>query len=168
MRNARRLLVAAALLVGAFSPSFPGMAQESTKASENWLLDAKDDTERFRRVQQMFGGFSAAMLVVAERYERTYDAVAEGNHELASYHWKKIREAMELGTLRRPGREANAQALFLKETWGATEKAIASKDNAKAKEWLLAARSACMACHMAEKVVFMNDQPLFRRTATFP
>jgi hypothetical protein len=32
----------------------------------------------------MFGGFSATMQIVGERYDRTYDAVAEGNHDLAN------------------------------------------------------------------------------------
>jgi hypothetical protein len=143
------------------------MAQQPQKQSDNWLLEAKDDTERFKRVQQMFGGFSASMQVVGERYEKTYDAVAEGNFDLANYHWKKIKEAIELGYFRRPAREANSVALFLKGPWPSTAEAITSKDKEKAQNAFLSAHSACMACHMAENVPFMNKQPLFRKTNSF-
>jgi len=155
---------AAVCLAGA--PSFG--AEPPPKASDNWLLDARDDTERFKRIQQMFGGFSMSMQLVGERYDRTYDAITDGNYDLASYHWKKIRETIELGYLRRPAREANAVAMFLKGPWVSVSEALASKDKVKTKEQFLMARSACMACHMAEKVPFMNDQPKFRRTAAFP
>ncbi len=168
MRLARNLLIAAAFAVGCPAAASIAMAQEPPKQSDNWLLDAKDDTERFKRIQQMFGGFSAAMQIVGERYDRTYDAITDGNHDLASYHWKKIKEAIELGYLRRPAREANSVALFLKGPWASAGEAIASKEMEKAKESFLAARSACLACHVAEKVPFMNDQPKFRRTASFP
>ncbi len=162
-RTALAVIVATLVLGGAAA-----MAQEPPKPSDNWLLDAKDDAERFRRIQQMFGGFSAAMLIVGERYDRTFDAVSEGNHDLALYHWKKIKEAIELGYLRRPAREANSVALFLKDPWTSVGDALASKNSEKAKEAFLSARLACLACHLAERVPFMNDQPRFRKTAAFP
>lgn len=168
MTVARNILMAAAFAVCGLAVAPVALAQEAPKPSDNWLLDAKDDMERFMRIQQMFGGFSAAMLVVGERYDRTYDAIAEGNHELASYHWKKIKEVIELGYLRRPAREANSVALFLKGPWASTGEALASKETSKAREGFLASRQACLVCHLAEKVPFMNDQPRFRRTAAFP
>jgi len=76
--------------------------------------------------------------------------------------------AIELGYLRRPAREANAIALFLKGPWASAGETLASKEIEKAREGFLAARSACLACHLAEKAPFMKDQPKFRRTATFP
>ncbi len=168
MKLTRNLLIAAAFAVGGLAAASFAMAQEAPKQSDNWLLDAKDDTERFKRIQLMFGGFSAAMQTVGERYDRTYDAVADGNYDLANYHWKKIKEAIELGYLRRPAREANSVELFLKGPWASAGEALASKDSEKAKEGFLAARSGCLACHLAERVPFMNDQPKFRRTAGFP
>jgi len=168
MRSIGKLLVAAsfAAVCLAGAPLFG--AEPAPKASDNWLLDARDDTERFKRIQQMFGGFSMSMQFVGERYDRTYDAIIDGNLDLASYHWKKIRETIELGYLRRPAREANAVAIFLKGPWVSVSEALSSKDKAKAKEQFLVARAACMACHVAEKVPFMNDQPKFRKTAAFP
>lgn len=168
MRPIGKLLIASTLAAVCLAgPSMAG-AEQPPKTSDNWLLDAKDDTERFRRIQQMFGGFSMSMQLVGERYDRTFDAVTDGNFDLAAYHWKKIRETIELGYLRRPAREANASAVFLKGPWVSVSEALASKDRVKAKEQFLLARSACMACHVAEKVAFMNDQPKFRRTAAFP
>lgn len=168
MRALGIFLIAATLTAGCLAGASPVNAETAAKASDNWLLDAKDDTERFQRIQQMFGGFSMTMQIVGERYDRTYDAIADGNFDLANYHWKKIKETIELGTLRRPARAANAEALFLKGPWGAVSESLAAKDKVKAREQFLAARAACLACHVAEKVPFMNDQPRFRRTAAFP
>ena len=167
MRPLGLFLIAATMTAGCLAGPSLVNAEPTAKTSDNWLLDARDDTERFQRIQQMFGGFSMAMQIVGERYDRTYDAIADGNFDLANYHWGKIKETIELGTLRRPARAANAEALFLKGPWGAMSAAQAAKDKNKAREQFLAARSACMACHVAEKVPFMNDQPRFRRTATF-
>jgi hypothetical protein len=166
MRHIRMLLVVAALVI--CGSAFPATAQEPPERSDNWLLDAGDDTERFKRVERMFGGFSTAMQIVGERYARIYDAVAEGNFGLADYHWKKLREAIELGYLRRPAREANAVALFLENPGLSVQDALDSKKKEKARAAFASARLACMACHLAENVPFMNDQPLFRRSFTFP
>jgi len=144
------------------------MAQESPKKSDNWLKDAADDAEMFELIEKMFGGFSGAMQIVGERYLRTYDAITDGNFDLANYHWKKIKDAIELGYLRRPARKAHADALFLKEPWSAAADAILSKEAAKAKEAFLDARKACMTCHAAERASFINEQPMFRNTAAFP
>jgi len=167
MKQFGKLLIAATVAVGCCAGTPAVRAEQPSKPSDNWLLDAKDDTERFRRIQQMFGGFSLSMQLVGERYDRTYDAIADGNYDLAYYHWKKIKETIELGFLRRPAREANAVAIFLKGPWIPLSETLAAKNKAGAKEQFLAARKACMACHVAEKVPFMNDQPKFRRTVTF-
>jgi len=168
MRQLGKLLIAASVAAGCLAGAPLVSAEAPPKTSDNWLLDAKDDTERFKRIQQMFGGFSMSMQLVGERYDRTYDAIIDGNYDLANYHWKKIKETIELGYLRRPAREANAVAIFLKGPWVSVGEALASKDKVQAKKQFLLARSACIACHAAEKVPFMNDQPRFRRTAAFP
>jgi hypothetical protein len=70
MRHIGKLLIATTLAVGCFAGATLVSAEQSTKISDNWLLDAKDDTERFKRIQQMFGGFSTSMQLVGERYDR--------------------------------------------------------------------------------------------------
>jgi hypothetical protein len=162
------LLIATTIAAGCLAGASQVRAETPETTSDNWLLDAKDDTERFQRIQQMFGGFSMAMQLVGERYDRVYDAITDGNYDLATYHWKKIKETIELGALRRPARAANAETIFLKGPWVAVSEALTAQNKVKAREQFLMARSACMACHVAEKVPFMNDQPKFRRTAKFP
>jgi hypothetical protein len=168
MRLIEKCIIAATIAAGCFTGTAAVAAEQPPKVSDNWLLDAKDDTQRFKLIQQMFGGFSMSMQLVGERYDRTFDAITDGNYDLASYHWKKIRETIELGYLRRPAREASTVAIFLKGPWVSVNEALASQDRVKSKERFLMARSACMACHMAEKVPFINDQPKFRRTEKFP
>jgi len=167
MRQIGKLLLAATFAAGCLAGAPAVSAEQPPQKSDNWLLDAKDDTQRFKLIQQMFGGFSMSMQLVGERYDRTYDAITDGNYELAGYHWKKIKETIESGFLRRPAREANAVAIFLKGPWVTVNEALSSKDKVRAKGQFLVARSACMACHAAEKVPFINDQPKFRRTVTF-
>jgi hypothetical protein len=166
MTKARRTtpwLVIAALLAGQAS-----VADAPAPPSNHWLLDAEDDEERFRRIEQQFGGFSSAMWVVGERYERTYDALVDGNLPLAAYHWEKLGDDIRHGYMRRPARRTHADALFLDGAWKKTGAALAEDDLDAARESFLRARKACIACHVAERVPFMNDQPLFRRTDAFP
>lgn len=144
-----------------------GIAAAEPKATNNWLLDAENDEERFKRVEQMFAGFSGAMAEVGDRYQHTHDAIKDGNYALASYHWDKLRGAIELGYLRRPGRAANAKGLFLETAWPELKEQLTSDDSQAIQQRFQQARSACLACHVAEEVPFMNDQPLFRHTADF-
>lgn len=72
--------------------------------SANWLLDAKDDQERFRRIQIYAGGTYEQMWQIGYRYQQAF----------------------------------------------------------------LTERGTCMACHIAEKMPFLNDTPIFRDTASFP
>lgn len=136
-------------------------------ATNNWLLDAENDEERFQRIEQMFAGFSGAMAEVGVRYQHTFEAVGDENYELANYHWDKLKNAIELGYLRRPARADNANKLFLDSAWSEFKQQLDSNDSKAIQQSFQQARSACMACHAAEKVPFMNDQPLFRQTAEF-
>jgi hypothetical protein len=146
-----------------------GETEEPQAPSGNhWLLDAEDDEERFRRIEQQFGGFSNAMWAVGVRYGHAYDALVDGNLPLAAYHWEKIGDNIRLGYQRRPARQAHADALFLDDAWKDAMTAFRSDDLDAAREAFLGAREACMACHVAERVPFMNDQPKFERTRSFP
>ncbi|SEA59789.1 hypothetical protein [Alkalimonas amylolytica] len=144
------------------------LAQGSELPSSNhWLLEASSDEERFARIEKMFAGFSGAMAEVGARYQHSYDAIVDENYALASYHWDKLGAAIQLGYFRRPGRADNAKAIFLQTAWPQLTQALDEGDTTKIQRSFLHARSACMACHVAEQVPFMNDQPLFRQTAEF-
>ena len=102
------------------------------------------------------------MWEVGERYEKLYAALLRGNFELASYHWAKIKLTIENGILKRPARRASAETFLLTgTTWASVDEALRSGDPAKAWKGFEAARASCIACHEAERVGYMNDQPMF-------
>lgn len=130
-------------------------------ASNDWLLDVDSDQARFERLQGYLGGFSSAMWETGYRYERVREAVEDESYDLARYHWGKIRSAIRNGYMKRPGRQENAEALFLDTAWPELDKALAEGNGERLNNTLSNARGACMACHEAEGVGFMNDMRMF-------
>lgn len=139
----------------------------NSESSKHWLLDAGSDEERFRRLEEYLGGFSQVMREVGFRYRYTYLAITDGNHELAEYHWDKIGSAIIKGYLKRPARRENAEQ-FLNGEWQALNASLKSGDANRIRADFKRARKACMECHKAEDVGFLNEQGLFRDTAEFP
>ena len=139
------------------------LAISTSAVADDWLVDADQDT-RAERLSSYLGGFSAAMWEVGHRYEHLLQAIGDDNFELAEYHWDKIGGAIRGGYMKRPGRQANADALFLDAIWSIYLETLKSGDGEKIRAQLPQARDACMACHVAEDVEFMNDQPMFTRT----
>lgn len=130
--------------------------------NNNWLTEAKSQTLRDERLQAYLGGFSTAMQDISQRYQHTFHAINEENWLLADYHWDKIRAALENGIMKRPARRASAEAIFLGAPWFGFSEALATEDKAAIFHAFRMATDACMACHIAEGVAFMNQQPLFR------
>ena len=135
----------------------------ATQAGDDWLVDV-DEKTRAERLSSYLGGFSSAMWEVGERYQHMVQAIGDENFELATYHWDKIGAAIRGGYLKRPGRQANADALFLEAFWPIYLETLKSGDRDKVRQQFPQAREACLACHVAEDMAFMNDQPLFNRT----
>jgi hypothetical protein len=135
--------------------------------SANWLLDAKDDQERFRRLQVYSGGTYEQMWQVGYRYQQVYHAIVDKNWELGTYHWGKLRDVLNVALMKRPNRTPNAEAMFLDKTWKQLEEALRARNSKQAESSFLAQRGACMACHVAEGMPFLNDTPIFRDTAAF-
>ncbi len=133
----------------------------------DWLLNAKDDIERFRRIQIYAGGTYEQMWQIGYRYEQVYQAIVDKNWELARYHWSKLRDVFNVALMKRPRRTANAEALFLDSNWGHLYQTLQSGDAAASQRAFLTARSACMSCHIAEGMPFLNDTPIFLATASF-
>ena len=159
----RRRIGAAAAVIGIMACCQGSFAQtaEEHPASKKWITRAANDPERFQRIEQYLRGFDQPMWEVGARYEKLYAALVRGNFELASYHWAKIRLTIENGTMKRPARRASADAFFLTGTWDSVNEAFESGDPAIAWSGFGTARDACMKCHVAEKVGYMNDQPIF-------
>lgn len=136
-------------------------AEEPTAPSNAWLLDAESDERRFELLEGYLGGFSSSMHEVGERYKSVHDALMRDNLDLANYHWGKIRAAIRNGYMKRPARQANADAIFLDQLWGNVSASFQSGNVDQAWAGFESAKSGCMACHAAEKVPFMNNQSLF-------
>lgn len=136
-------------------------AEQPENRPDGWLVDAENDTERFVLLQRYLRGFDQPMWEVGERFQSIHTALNRENYDLAAYHWDKIRSTIKNGYLKRPARQANADNILLNETWEEVKQTFASRNRVKAWEGFATAKAACMACHTAESVPFMNNQPLF-------
>jgi hypothetical protein len=136
--------------------------------SANWLLDAKDDQERFRRIQIYAGGTDQQMWQIGYRYQQVYQAILDENWELGLHHWGKLRAVLNVALMKRPKRTPNAEVMFLDNTWSELEGALETREADDIRTSFLAQRGACMACHVAEQMPFLNDTPIFRDTESFP
>jgi len=155
------------------APRFPAaykeLAKQTRPPSNNWLLDADDDTERFRRLQVVAGGTDIPMWEIAHRYEELYVAIQNNNWEMGVYHWEKLRDRMNTAAMKRPARTQNIEGMFLTSgVWNGMHDALTSKDPGRMRQQFQLVRQACIACHIAERVGFLNDSSVLRRTESFP
>lgn len=152
-----------------FPKAYKDLQKQTKPPSSNWLLDANDDTERFRRLQVVLSGTDIPMWEISHRYEELFVAIQKNNWQMGVYHWEKVRDRMNTAALKRPVRTQNIEALFLDSgVWQAMHDALTSKDPQKMRSQFQVVRQTCMACHMAENVGFLNDGSVFQRTASFP
>lgn len=165
---AAAITLAAAGVVFGVALAEPPLPEAPGKTPNDWLLNAPDDEARFKLLQRYLRGFDQPMWEVGERFESVYEALADENYDLAVYHWEKIRATIVNGYMKRPKRQANADALFVNGAYQPVLDAFKSKDSKKAWEGFKLARNTCQSCHEAEKVGFINNQPLFRKTAAPP
>jgi hypothetical protein len=157
-------VVFAALIAVVAYVFFSQSKNPNSASSNHWITEASNDTERFERIEKYLRGFDQPMWEVGERYQHMYQALKDKNYDLALYHWEKIKITIENGAMKRPAREENAKAIFLDDLWQSVYDEIASRDHNRAWEGFDMARDSCMSCHTAEKVEFVNNQPLFRNT----
>jgi cytochrome c553 len=148
------------LLALIFTTSANSADEKATKPT-GWLIGAESDSKRFELLQRYLRGFDQPMWEIGERYKSMHEALERDNVELASYQWDKIKVTIENGYLKRPARQQNAEKIFLNANWYEVKEAFESKDINKARNGFSQARAACMACHAAESVPYMNNQPLF-------
>ena len=134
----------------------------------NWLLNASDDEERFRRIQIYAGGTYEQMWQIGYRYQQLYHAIVDENWELGLHHWGKLRDVFNVALMKRPNRTPNAEAMFLANGWAQLDEALRSGEPARIRQTFLTERGLCMACHVAEGMPFLNDTPIFRDTGAFP
>ena len=133
---------------------------DSPLTEKDWLLNAPDDTARFRLLQQQLRGFDQPMWEVGERFRSLHEALRRRNFELAAYHWTKIGTAVRNGIAKRPEHVANARRFLLDELHGQVEADLRKGDYATAVRAFERARSACIACHHGQGVSWVNNQSL--------
>ena len=138
--------------------------EQATPKGDGWLTGAPDEASRVERLERYLRGFDQPMWEVGERYQSVEQALRDENWALARYHWKKIKTTIEGGLMKRPARRANAELMFLGQPWADFDAALASGEPSRIEPAFAHVKAACMACHAAENVAFMNDQPLFRTT----
>ena len=145
------------------------LAEQTKPPSNNWLLDANDDTERFRRLQIVASGTDIPMWEVSHRYEEIWVAVQKSNWEMGVYHLEKLRDRMNTAGMKRPARTQNMEGMFLNSgVYQAMHDALTSKDPERMRKEFTTMRAVCMGCHNAENVGFLNDSAVFKRTEAFP
>ena len=96
-----------------FPKAYKDLEKQTKPPSNNWLLDANDDAERFRRLQVAAGGTDIPMWEIAHRYEELYVAIQNNNWEMGVYHWEKLRDRMNTAAMKRPARTQNIEGMFL-------------------------------------------------------
>jgi len=165
-RDWRTVLAILALML--FNQGVGAQAPATQSASKYWITEAASDSQRFQRIEKYLRGFDQPMWEVGERYEKLYAALLVGNLELASYHWAKIKLTIENGTMKRPARKANANALFFGDTYNSVYENLQSGDPITAWKGFKRARTACMKCHEAEGVGYMNNQSMFTDLMPLP
>jgi len=126
----------------------------STKS--NWLLDINTTQEKFQAIQKQFRGFDLAMVEVGYRFNNFYFAIQDKNYDLAQYQWDKIKKAIENGIIRRSKRANNAKAMFLDTQYKSMSNALKKKNNKEVAKEYLSTKNLCNACHIAEKVPFIE------------
>lgn len=152
------------LIFSASANSLEASTETQLSLPDNhWLTHAASDQQRFERLETYLRGFDQPMWEVGERFSKMASAVDRNNYSLAIYHWKKIRKTIINGLMKRPARRANAEAILLSVRWKTILNELKKEDQQSAAAALNKAAMVCIACHAAESVSFVNDQPLFDR-----
>jgi len=141
-----------------------GLATTATvpaSASDGWLVQETDADKRAEMLQDQFGGFSAAMREVGDRWVLIHAALERENLDLAKYHWEKLNDAIGNGLVRRPGRKTSADVHFPDGFVREVREHFDSGEVERAWRGFEDGRSACLACHVAEEVGFINVQAMF-------
>ncbi|MEQ1536235.1 MAG: hypothetical protein ABL923_10190 [Burkholderiaceae bacterium] len=154
------------------APRFPKadgeLGKQTKPPSRKWLLDANDDVERMRRIELWAGAGDLEMQDIAHRFEELHSALQKGNWDLSIYHLEKIRGRMTVAGIKRPTRTQNMEEVFLDSgVYKSMHDSLTGKNIEQARIAFQNARSACMTCHTAEKLGFINDSTVFKRTEAF-
>jgi len=130
----------------------------------NWLLDAPNDEERWRRLQQYLGGMQGPMFEIGQRFVIFYDALRDGNNALAIDEWMAIARVFVNAVTIRPQYKPAADAMFLRSQWHQMLGALRSNDPDKIWREFAYTKSVCQSCHQATNMEWANNQRVFQDT----
>lgn len=140
------------LIVGSFTMF--GCNQNQHREIEHGTFLKGDMSHFVETIEEQFAGFSATMREVSYRYEELYWAGMDSNWEYADYQLEHIEEALEAGIIRRPERALNSD-IFLRTGVQAMQIVINNKDVEAFEQGFSQFRTACLDCHVREKVEFI-------------
>jgi len=145
----------------AAAPDPAAAAPPPERTPNDWIFNLPEDEARTAALQLQLRGLDVAMWEIGMRYEGLYEALARDNGELAVYHWEKTKQTLDNALVRRPARRANAEALFLDTLWPEVRQVLG--EGTEAERWAAfeRVRDACLACHEAENVTYMNNMAMF-------
>ena len=144
------------LIAGSLMGSHIGFAQVPDSPRPGGWLKSLPPEKQIEAIDRQFRGFDMAMFEVNYRYTEMYFAGIEGNWDYALYTGEKIAWAIQNGFERRPKRRKNAEEIFFKGPYPEVLDAIRKKDIKLFKDRVDVLRTACNACHIAEKVGFIQ------------
>jgi hypothetical protein len=166
------LAPAAVLLAGCYQqqaadgqPAAAPAAAPTQRAVTDWLFNLPGEEERLAQLQLQLRGLDVAMWETGYRYESIHEALGRQNYDLATYHWDKIKQTLDNALVRRPARRANSESLFLNTLFGEVRTALQTRNQEMAWAGFERARSACLSCHEAENVAYMNNMEMFELRA---
>jgi len=146
------------------APASPA-APPPQRAVTDWLFNLPGEEERLAQLQLQLRGLDVAMWETGYRYESIHEALGRQNYDLATYHWDKIKQTLDNALVRRPARRANSESLFLNTLFGEVRTALQTRNQEMAWAGFERARSACLSCHEAENVAYMNNMEMFELRA---
>jgi hypothetical protein len=156
-------LAISALIVGGAIGFGAGNAQVPNPPKASGWLKALPPEGQIAAIDRQLRGFDTAMVEVNYRYIEMYFGAIQGNWDYALYTGEKLAWAMQNGFQRRPKRQASGEMIFFKQPYPDVLDAIKKKDIALFKQRFDTLRHACNACHVAEKVPFIQvGIPTFR------
>ena len=133
-----------------------GSADNGYSTKSNWLLETNSSAEKFKKIQRQLRGFDLAMVEVGYRFNTLYFAIKDKNYPLAHYQLDKIKKAIDNGVERREKRKKNSKAMFLDRQYKSMKIALDKKDEKLIAKAYQETKQMCNACHIAERVPFIE------------
>lgn len=130
----------------------------------NWLLDAPNDEERWRRLETYLGGMQGPMFEIGQRFVVFYDALRDENYPLAIDVWMAIARVFVNAVTIRPQYKPAADAMFLRTQWHKMLDALRSNDPEVIWEEFAYTKAVCQSCHQATNMQWANNQRVFQDT----